>query len=480
MPVRTRIRGSYGWVIGAERAVGHESSEDLSDTLTRSRPDIHSADMVDAGNGPLARHNLPFTAAIAVAVSALTWFTLTQDVFGTSDPAGADAVATTAPGPTGSAPQEETAPAAAESTPTTTPEAPANPLQGLATEVLREGLDQPVFATTAPGDGRLFVVERSGRILIYDPATQEVLPEPFLDIRSKSLATTGIELGLLGLAFHPDYETNGRFFVQYTDRSNDTAVAEYVRADLDTADPDSEEIFIAVEREGVRHNAGMLEFGPDGYLYVAIGDGGLFEEFGQDPNHLLGVILRLDMDSGDPYAIPDDNPFASGDGAPEVWAYGLRNPWRFSIDRSSNTMFIGDVGQADAEEINAVALQPEGYNFGWPVMEGFACWLPREGCDTSGKVLPVITYDHTEGCSVTGGYVYRGSSIPELFGHYFYADWCTGWVRSFEPTGDGVLSERDWSDELDPGQVTSFGLDSDGELLYTTFEGTLGRIVPRR
>ena len=225
----------------------------------------------------------------------------------------------------------------------------------------------------------------------------------------------------------------------------------------------------------------MLVFGPDGYLYIAIGDGGLFEEFGQNPDVFLGTILRLDMDTGDPYSAPDDNPFFSGGGAPEVWAYGLRNPWRFSIDRASNTMFIGDVGQADAEEVNAVALEPVGYNFGWPVMEGYNCWLPRDGCDQTGIQLPTTVYSHADGCSVTGGYVYRGSQIPEYYGHYFYADWCLGWVRSFEYASGAVLNPNDWSVDLaNPGQITSFGLDGDGEMLYTTFEGTLGRIIAVR
>jgi len=448
------------------------------------------ADPLHPSNGPFARHNAPFTIATIVAVAALTWFTLTQDVFGGSTAESATATtATTGIAPTTALqpdaatddPGATTDDPAAETTTTTAPPAAASPLKALATEVLLEGLSQPAFATSAPGDDRIYIIERGGRILIYDPATATLSSKPFLDMTHKSNATTGIELGLLGLAFHPDYVDNGRLFIYYTDTSDNTVVAEYARLDSDTVDSTSEKIFIAVEREGVRHNAGMLQFGPDGYLYVAIGDGGLFEEFGQDPSQFLGTILRLDMDGGDPYAIPDDNPFVSGGGAPEVWAYGLRNPWRFAIDRTSNTMYIGDVGQADAEEVDVVALEPVGYNFGWPIMEGFDCWLPRDGCDTSGKELPVTAYDHTPGCSVTGGYVYRGSQIPEYHGHYFYADWCLGWIRSFEFADGGILNTRDWSGEIgNPGQITSFGLDPDGELLYTTFEGALGRIVPER
>jgi glucose/arabinose dehydrogenase len=444
--------------------------------------------MVDAFNppptGPFARQNRPFTIVTVIALGALTWFTLTSSVFsGDGETTTASTVTTAIAGDTAASESTVATTSGDEGSTTTiaTPPAAGSPLQGLAIEVMLEGLNQPVFATTAPGDERIYVVERGGQIQIYDPTTGLLLPEPFLDVTVKSRASIGIEVGLLGLAFHPEYQQNGRLFIHYTDVNNDTAVAEYARLDADTADPTSGEVFISVEREGVRHNAGMLEFGPDGYLYIAIGDGGLFEEFGQDPAYLLGVILRLDMDAGDPYAIPDDNPYAAGGGAPEVWAYGLRNPWRFSIDRSSNTMFIGDVGQADAEEVNAVGLEPVGYNFGWPVMEGFNCWIPATGCDTSGKVMPITAYSHADGCSVTGGYVYRGSLIPEHFGHYFYADWCLGWVKSFEYAGDTILNERDWTDDLgNPGMITSFGIDADGELLFTTFEGNLGRIIPVR
>ncbi len=437
------------------------------------------ADLFRPRTGPFARQNAPFTIAALVAVTALTWFALTQDVFGessatppTTTPA---AVATLAPDPTVAIAEADT------TSPATAPQSAASPLQALGTEVLLDDLAQPVFATTAPGDDRIYIVERGGKVLIYDPTTGALNPDPFLDVTHKSKANIGIEVGLLGLAFHPDYVENGRLFIYYTDTNSDTAVAEYARQDTDHVDPTSEEIFIEVGREGIRHNAGMLAFGPDGYLYIAIGDGGLFEEFGQNPDVFLGTILRLDMDTGDPYSAPDDNPFFSGGGAPEVWAYGLRNPWRFSIDRASNTMFIGDVGQADAEEVNAVALEPVGYNFGWPVMEGNNCWLPRDGCDQTGIQLPTTVYSHADGCSVTGGYVYRGSQIPEYHGHYFYADWCLGWVRSFEYASGAVLNPNDWSVDLaNPGQITSFGLDGDGEMLYTTFEGTLGRIIAVR
>ena len=437
--------------------------------------------------GLFSPENAPFTLATIVALAAITWFTVTQQPFAGSTEAvaapaaGASTTTVTIPADSREGEDPPDAPVDSQATTTQAPATALSPLKSLGTEVILDGLAQPVFATTAPGDDRIYIIERGGRILIYDPLTEALNSDSFLDISHKSRAHTGIELGLLGLAFHPNYVENGRLFVYYTDRNDDTAVAEYTRLDPDTVDPASERIFIAVEREGVRHNAGMLQFGPDGYLYIAIGDGGLFNRFGQDPNQFLGTILRLDMDGGDPYGVPDDNPFFTGGGAPEVWAYGLRNPWRFAIDRTSNMMLIGDVGQAETEEVNAVTLEPTGYNFGWPVMEGSNCWLPRDGCDTSGKILPVAAYGHDEGCSVTGGYVYRGTQIPEFVGHYFYADWCIGWLRSFEPVEGGILNERDWADDVGTiGQVTSFGLDPQGELIFTTFEGALGRIIAER
>ncbi len=436
---------------------------------------------------PQNNPNTPYLLVTLMAATALAWFLFTQDVFGNGSPqasavpASADGAATTA-SPVGSGPAAPLLPVTTEEPVTVTGE-PVDlpPLQGLAIETLSDDLNQPVFATTAPGDDRIFVIERQGIIRIFDPETGTLATDPFLDIRAKTRANTGIELGLLGLAFHPGFAENDRFFVYYTDGSDDTAVAEYARADANSADPASERVFISVARQGVRHNAGMLQFGPDGYLYIAIGDGGLFEVHGQDPGQFLGTILRLDVDGAEPYEVPDDNPFIAGGGAAEVWAYGLRNPWRFAIDSASSSMYIGDVGQADVEEIDAVPLEPVGYNFGWPVMEGSSCWSPKSDCDMSGKVLPVIEYGHDEGCSVTGGFVYRGRHLPELDGHYFYADWCTGWIRSLRLAEGSVSDTVDWSDQLGAaGQVTSFGLDAAGELLFTTFEGSLARIVPVR
>jgi glucose/arabinose dehydrogenase len=365
--------------------------------------------------------------------------------------------------------------------PTTTTTLPPDPLQGLALEVLASGLSRPTFVTALPLDARLFVVEAIGRVRIVDEAGG-LLPEPFLNIRNK-VGSASIEQGLLGLAFHPDYPADGRFFVYYTDRSDNSVVAEYrVSDDPNLAVATDERLVLELEQPDIRHNAGMLEFGPDGYLYIGTGDGGVggARVNGQDPATLLSAILRIDVDEGDPYGIPPDNPFADGsDGAPELWAYGLRNPWRFSIDPVENMIYIGDVGQAEREEINAVPLQPVGYNFGWPSVEGTRCFF-ESGCDPADYVLPVLDYTHDEGLSVTGGYVYRGGAIPELTGHYFYADWVREWIRSFRLADGAITEEQDWTSDLRPGPINSFGLDGAGELLIATWDGSVARVVPVR
>jgi glucose/arabinose dehydrogenase len=364
--------------------------------------------------------------------------------------------------------------------PPTTTTVPLDPLRGLALETIATGFERPTFVTALPGDDRLFVVEAVGRIRIVDDGGT-VLPEAFLNIRNK-VGSTSIEQGLLGLAFHPRFDENGRFFVYYTRSDDDSVVAEYrVGADPNRADETGERVILTLQQPDVRHNAGMLQFGPDGFLYIATGDGGAggASVNGQDPGTLLAAILRIDVDSGDPYAIPDDNPFVAGGGAPEVWAYGLRNPWRFAIDATENILYIADVGQESREEVNAVLLEPVGYNFGWPAVEGTRCFFER-GCDPSDYVLPILDYSHDVGLSITGGYVYRGRAIPELTGHYFYADWVREWIRSFRLEGGAPAAEQDWTADLQPGQINSFGVDGAGELLVATWDGLLGRIVPIR
>ena len=338
-----------------------------------------------------------------------------------------------------------------------------------------EGLEAPLLLTHA-GDrsGRAFVVEQGGTIRTI--ADGEVAPEPFLDISDKTEG--GGEQGLLGLAFHPDFERDGRFFVNYTDLAGDTVVASY-RADGPSADPNSEEVLLKIDQPYSNHNGGHLEFGPDGYLYIATGDGGSAgdpQDNGQNRDSLLGKLLRIDVDAAEGYDVPDDNPFADGrDGAPEVWAYGLRNPWRFSFDRATDTLWVGDVGQGELEEINRVPQDAPGLNFGWNEMEGSRCFEGSD-CDTSDKILPITEYGHDQGCSVTGGFVYRGDDFQELQGGYFFADYCSGHIWAIDSEARGPVdptllfsSER---------ALSSFGLDEAGELYVTDIgAGEVLRVV---
>lgn len=349
------------------------------------------------------------------------------------------------------------------------------PLQGVAFEAIADGFDEPLFATAVPGDSALYIVEQAGRIWRLD-ADERTL---FLDIRGV-VNRTGNERGLLGMAFHPDYPDDPRVFVDYTGSGGATFVASY-RLDGDALDPDSAAVLLKIPQPASNHNGGMVAFGPDGYLYVAMGDGGASNDRfgnGQRPDTLLAALLRIDVTATDGYAIPPDNPFVDGGGAPEVWAYGLRNPWRFSFDVEGGSIYIGDVGQGNYEEVDVAPVDRSGLNYGWPITEGLHCFSPSQGCDTDGLTLPVLEYDHTQGCSVTGGYVYRGAAIPELDGVYFYSDFCSGWVRSFVYTDGAIFDERQWTDSI--GNVTSFGLDGDGELLVVARDGTIYRMTPVR
>lgn len=348
--------------------------------------------------------------------------------------------------------------------------------QEIELEPLIEGLDQPVVVTTG-GDrtGRLFVVEQVGRIHIFQAGA--LLPEPFLDL-SREISCCG-EQGLLGLAFHPEYAKNGFFFVNYTDPAGNTVVSRFsVSADPDRADPDSETELLSFSQPFTNHNGGDLAFGPDGYLYVSSGDGGSGGDPGnnaQDLGSLLGKILRLDVD-GQPVAIPPDNPFV-GDSAvrDEIFAYGLRNPWRFSFDRETGDLLIGDVGQSAVEEIDLLPTgSGGGQNYGWRLMEGSACFDPATGCNDGTLTLPILEYGHDEGCSVTGGYRYRGAAIPELTGTYLYGDYCRGTIWGATPAGDGS-----WSSEelLASGlNIVAFGEDGDGELFVVGRRGRAGTV----
>jgi glucose/arabinose dehydrogenase len=398
---------------------------------------------------------------------------------------GAVSSSTTVPGPgTGSTTGGTTGGS------TTAPGPDLGDLQGVRLELVFDGMRQPIGITAPEGDDRLFVTQRVGVIRILDAARQ-MLDPAFLDITDRVLAG-GIEQGLLGLAFHPDYAGNGRFFVYYTDRDGNRQLSEFRAAatDPNRAIPDSEKVIFEYaqppDATDIRHYAGNLRFGEDGYLWVSSGDGADSRAQAQDPNTPFGKILRLDVDSGDPYAIPPDNPFVDGGGMPEVWAYGLRNPWRFSIDPVDDMVYIGDVGHGDQEEINVVPSdEGGGYNFGWSDMEGTRCFHVQD-CNAANYTSPVITYTHEEGISVTGGFVYRGSEIPELAGTYFYSDWLGlppdgTWIKSFKFVGGQATEPTDWTDDLGPvGQVNSFGLDGRGELYLVTHGGQVYKLVAVR
>ena len=360
---------------------------------------------------------------------------------------------------------------------------------GVALEPVAGGFDRPLHVAD-PGDdsGRLFVVEQEGRIRIVRDG--EVLAEPFLDI-VEIVESGGSEQGLLSVAFHPDYAENGFFYVGYTARPEegsvgDNTVARYrVSADdPDRADPDSAVVLLAVPDPYRNHNGGLVLFGPDGYLYVGLGDGGSGGDphgHGQDPGTLLGSLLRLDVDpeavsDQEPYRIPEDNPFADGEGgAPEVWAYGLRNPWRFSFDRATGDLYVADVGQNAIEEVNfRPADRAGGENYGWNITEGTACFA-ADPCDTEDLTLPVAEYGRDLGNSVTGGYVYRGEDHPALRGVYLFADFGSGllWGLGRDSGGEWALSDPVATDL----PVSSFGEDAAGALYVTAFDGTLYRVV---
>lgn len=334
-------------------------------------------------------------------------------------------------------------------------------------KMIISGLQRPVDLQT-DGSGRLFVLEKPGRIRIIE--NDQLIETPFLDI-SDRVGSGGNEQGLLGLAFHPQYAQNGRFFVNYTDKNGDTVLARFqVSSDPNVADPNSEVKILGVDQPFANHNGGGLVFGPDGYLYAGLGDGGSQgDPFGnaQNTGVLLGKILRLDVDSAEPYAVPADNPFGN-----EVWAYGLRNPWRFSFDKSTNDLYIADVGQNTWEEIDFLpAGSPGGTNFGWNFREGAHDY---KGGGPAGMVEPVAEYSHSEGgCSVTGGYVYRGS-LPEWHGIYLYADYCKGLIWGLIQSDGGWQSQPLF--DLDV-TITSFGQDSSGELYILSDSGSIFRLV---
>lgn len=339
------------------------------------------------------------------------------------------------------------------------------------------GFTRPVYLTHAgDGSGRLFVVEQAGVMkIIRDGQTSAT---PFFDIRDR--VESGGEKGLLSVVFHPQYKENGRFFVNYTARKNGvlkSVIAEYrVSSNPDVADR-TERVILEIEQPFANHNGGLNKFGPDRFLYIGLGDGGAAGDPFNNAQNLetqLGKILRIDIEKH-PYAIPQDNPFVGKAGVQgEIWAYGLRNPWRFSFDRCTGRLFAGDVGQNRLEEIDLIE---KGKNYGWRIMEGSQCYDPPTLCNTQGLELPIAEYDHSLGCSVTGGYVYRGTQYPSLVGHYLLGDYCSGRIWSLVQEPSGAWTMRQLIDS--PFSISSFGEDEQGELYVVHYGGAIYRITAK-
>lgn len=365
-----------------------------------------------------------------------------------------------------------------------TPAMAAANIDGVALEfaTVGEGFERPVEIAPLPGDGRLLVVEKTGTIRFLEDGMPGAV---FLDV--KGSVSDGNEQGLLGLAFDPDFTTNGRFYVNYTDTEGDTQIVGYTAAD-GVADAGSATVLMSIEQPEENHNGGWIAFGPDGMLYIATGDGGGAGDRhgtignGQDKDSLLGKILRIDPNGGNgdrPYGVPEDNPFAGGGGAPEVFAYGVRNPWRNAFD--GETFYIADVGQEKWEEINALSLaEAKGANFGWRTMEGRECYPEGSMCVQGGMVMPVHVYGHEKGgCSITGGLVYRGAALPGVQGRYFFSDWCSGVIEGLRFEGGEATALVNTEDELGSvGNVTAFGTDAEGEMYVVNDDGTILKMVP--
>lgn len=362
-------------------------------------------------------------------------------------------------------------------------EVPA-PVDGLelAPRLIFEGLDAPTDIVGAPDDDRLFIVEKPGLIRILEDG--ELRAEPFLDL-TRWVESSGNEQGLLSLLFHPDFARNGRVFVFLTDNSGTSQLIglRVSEDDPNRADPRTIKSILTIPQFGQYHQSGSMIFGPDGYLWVSLGDGGGIgdpENHGQDPGNIDASIVRIDVDGAQPYSIPTDNPFVDdpGRGLKEVWAYGLRNPWRITYDAATRLLYVPDVGQEGAEELNVVAVDESGYNFGWSIFEGTSCYQAKT-CQVPGQTLPVYQYLHNgNGCAIIGGRVYRGELMPEVTGHYFFSDFCLGWIRSVVVDRDEVLLVKDWTrrraDRL--GTVTTIGSDRHGELYVGTMEGQVWRL----
>jgi glucose/arabinose dehydrogenase len=382
---------------------------------------------------------------------------------GGAGPSSVPAPPTPAPG--------QPAPTPAPTQPTPAPAQPA----GLSLVPVLEGFDRPLLVTAPSGDPRLFVVEQTGRIEVVSQGS--VGEEPFLDLTER-VACCG-ERGLLGLAFHPEYESNGRFFVHYSDLDGDTTVEEYARSgdDPDRAVADPVALLLAVRQPFGNHNGGSIAFGPDGFLYVGLGDGGAAGDpldAGQNAENPLGSILRLDVDAPDRQVAGNFPGGANG-----VWAIGLRNPWRFAFDRATGDLYIADVGQFLWEEVNVAPAGVEGLNFGWATTEGLQCYRPPESCEIGGLTAPIFVYGREEGCSVTGGHVYRGGDAPSLYGWYVFGDFCSNRVWALRWSEGALEEQMELTDMVDPEgrlrALSSFGEGSDGELYAVSLDGMIWR-----
>ena len=344
-------------------------------------------------------------------------------------------------------------------------------------ERIGQGFQRPVDVAVLPGDGRLVVVEKTGTVRFIEEGRPGAV---FLDLSGE--VSDGNEQGLLGLAFDPDFATSGALYVNYTDTDGNTRIVRFIARD-GAADAASAETILSVEQPQSNHNGGWLAFGPDGLLYIGMGDGGGGGDRhgeignGQDTNALLGKILRIDPGAGEPYAIPAGNPFADGGGAPEVFAYGVRNPWRNAFD--GNLLYVADVGQNAWEEISVIDVSTDaGANLGWRTMEGRECFPAGTMCIQGGMVMPIHVYGHDVGCSITGGIVYRGEALPALQGRYFFADYCTGTIEALRFENGEAVSLVNTADDLGSvGNVTSFGFDAEGEMLVVTDDGIVLRMV---
>jgi glucose/arabinose dehydrogenase len=370
--------------------------------------------------------------------------------------------------------------------------APVDPLATPHFKPIATNLLNPIGITNAgDGSGRLFINLKAGQIIIWDGT--QVLPTPFLNI-DPVVNSSGSEQGLLGVAFHPDYASNGYFYVDYTDNTGgDTVIARYSvsAGNPNVADPASAQILMEIDQPFANHNGGQLQFGPDGYLYIGMGDGGSAGDPGnraQDKTELLGKILRIDVNgvAGQPpdcggtnYTIPADNPFVDGPGGScdEIWALGVRNPWRFSFDRMTGDLFIADVGQDSWEEIDRQpAASPGGENWGWRCYEGNHPFN-TVGCGPAANYdFPILEYSHTLGCSVTGGYVYRGTALPSAFqGVYFYGDYCSGRLWGARRVADHWVTQQIKDTDF---LITSFGETEVGELCFTHDpDGPTGKVL---